>query len=502
MSFVDVIALAACAGHFSLFMLAARRMSKSPLALPLALLAVDMFTWNLADLAQKSSGNSTWDYVDVTASSLLTPIALQFVIRFVGRATTFRRILIVSYVWFGGIALVCAAALFNSSARALVDSPWRTYPVLFTATPVGIYAVYLLDRYRRNAVDEEERSRARLVLTAFAIGTFGAVTELFAEVGWSVTRLGAPLTLVATILLAFVVLRARLFGSELSTASSVSALFVGLLVVSAYIATFSWLQSSRGALLFATLVMALFVTSIAVRATRRATAKNAQLLQHATVGRFSSQLAHDLRNPLAAMKGALQLLEPNDAVPSETRDTLNLLSRQVERMERVIETYRRLGRLEPSFADVAVRELLNEIANSQRRAAPPNVTLEMDIHDNVPSTIPMDRDLVAAALENVVRNAFEAMPNGGTVVIRAKAHPDSPSHVAIDVVDNGVGIEAALSDSVGEDFFTTKASGSGLGLSFARRVLRAHRGSLDISSQIGRGTTVRFTFPRAKTSVN
>lgn len=497
MSFIDIVALAACAGHFSLFMLAARRVSRSPLGLPLALLAVDMFTWNLADLAQRSSGIRTWDYVDVTASSLLAPIALQFVARFVGRAVQLRRLMIVAYIWFGGIALICATALFNASARAIVDSPWRTYPVLVTATPAGLYAVYLLDRYRRHAVDEEESSRARLVLTAFAIGTFGAVTELFAEVGWSVTRLGAPLTLVATLLLAFVVLRSRLFGSELSTASSVAAVFVSLLVISAYIATFEWLQSSRGALLFATLVMAIIVTSIAVRATRRATTKNAQLMHHATVGRFSSQLAHDLRNPLAAMKGALQLMEPTDALPADTRDTLALLSKQVTRMERTIETYRRLGRIEPSFADISLREFVDDVASSQRRAAPDGVALSTKFDASAPTAIRIDRDLVAAALENVIRNAFEALPHGGVVEVRVGPHPDSHTHVAIDVVDNGVGIESALSDAVGEDFFTTKANGSGLGLSFARRVLRAHRGSLDIMSQIGRGTTVRFTFPRA-----
>lgn len=501
MSWTDLFALAACAGHFSLFALATRRISKSPLALPLALLAIDMFTWNLADLAERWSGNASWDYVDVTASSLLAPIAAQFVVRFVGKSVKYKRIMLVLYVWFGGIALLCALSLFSDPVRRVVDSSWRTYPVLLTAAPTAIFTIALLASHRKHAITEDERSRSALVLTAFAIGTVGALTELFAEVGWHVTRLGAPLTLCSTIVLGIVVLRWKLFGSELSNASGIVAGFVGVLVVSAYLSSFDWLSNRRGALIFATLAVALFVVAIVARAAIRSTERRGQLEHHATLGRFSGQLAHDLRNPLAAMKGALQLMEPDESIPEASRDLLALLHDQVTRMERVILTYQRLGRVEPVFAEVDPQELLRDVVGAQRHAAPPGVEVTVESLSDAPKSLSCDSDLVTAALENVIRNAYEAMPEGGKLIARARSLAGGIPGTLIEIVDTGTGVEASLQDSLGRDFFTTKANGSGLGLSFTRRVLEAHQGKLEIQSQKGQGTTVRFSFPQRVSGV-
>jgi two-component system sensor histidine kinase HydH len=433
--------------------------------------------------------------VDITASSLLAPFATHFVLSFVGKRGRFIVLLRVLYIWFGGIALLCAASLFSDAVRHVVDSPLRTYPVLLTAGPTAAFVLYLLGTYRLRAITDEDRLRSALVMTAFAIGTVGALTELFAEIGWSVTRLGAPLTLCSTIVLGIVVLRWKLFGSELSNASGVLSAFVGILVVSAYVAGFDWLSNRRGALIFATTAVAFFVIAIVARSTARSTDRRARLEHHATMGRFSGQLAHDLRNPLAAMKGALQLMEPDESVPQSSRELLSLLQEQVTRMERVLVTYQRLGRVEPVFADVDVRAMLNEVVGAQRHAAPASVHVQIEFGDDTPKALSCDKDLVTAALENVIRNAFEAMPDGGRLIARTHSVGGERPGLTIEITDTGSGIDAAVHDSLGRDFFTTKANGSGLGLSFTRRVLEAHGGTLAIASQKGQGTTVSFTFP-------
>jgi signal transduction histidine kinase len=108
----------------------------------------------------------------------------------------------------------------------------------------------------------------------------------------------------------------------------------------------------------------------------------------------------------------------------------------------------------------------------------------------------MDRDLVAGALENLLQNAFEAAPGAATITVRTELTRMHKGHgIMLSVEDNGSGMSARTRERALDDFYTTKATGSGLGLAFVRRVAEAHGGEVSLVSKEGLGTTVRLVLP-------
>ena len=164
-------------------------------------------------------------------------------------------------------------------------------------------------------------------------------------------------------------------------------------------------------------------------------------------------------------------------------------------MEQVIVKYQRLGRLEAHRSDVDLAALVDEVLAAQRAASGEElVRLHNDVGADL-APVHVDRDLLATALENLATNAREALASTGRAgTIRVSATRQSTA-VQIRVADDGPGMDPRLRARAFEEFFTTKASGSGLGLSFVQRVAQAHGGEATIESQEGRGSTVVLTFP-------
>ena len=167
----------------------------------------------------------------------------------------------------------------------------------------------------------------------------------------------------------------------------------------------------------------LFVTLILLAAARRiigTLSRGAQLERLATLGRLSAQMAHDLKNPLAALKGAAQFLQEEQKPGPLARrqaEFLDMLVDQVDRLERVIDTYQRLGRLEPELARVDVSELVRDVVALQTFASPATTRQGGSSAPICPAARSIAISL-ARALENLVRNAFEAMPDGGALTGR------------------------------------------------------------------------------------
>ncbi|MBW2459721.1 MAG: two-component system sensor histidine kinase/response regulator, partial [Deltaproteobacteria bacterium] len=125
-----------------------------------------------------------------------------------------------------------------------------------------------------------------------------------------------------------------------------------------------------------------------------------------------------------------------------------------------------------------------------------DITTELD--RDLPS-VDGDADLLTNALENVARNAVEAMPRGGELrVITKGVSTSAGAEARIVVTDTGKGMDVRARERALEDFFTTKAEGSGLGLSFVARVVKAHGGVIRLDSEEGRGTTVQLQLPVAR----
>ena len=315
--------------------------------------------------------------------------------------------------------------------------------------------------------------------------------------GVAIPRLGNVATLCAMALLAAATLRWRLLGSEVPATLAVHVLSLGALCTLIYVAIVRWL-SPLSALLCCSVTSLAVVLFAATRELERLKAVSRERAQRlALLGRLSDQLTHDLRNPLAALKGALQFLAAERRAGRSLdaqAEYLDLMLGQVERVERSVFDYQRMARVEPLLRTGSVNQVLESVLRLQQFALP-GVVIRAELARDLP-LCRIDSDLLAAALENLVRNACEAMPGGGTITVRS-ALSREPAELRVRVEDEGVGMDRRELERATEEFYTTKPGGSGLGLSFARRVARAHCGELTLESEPGRGTAVVLTIPLA-----
>lgn len=206
-------------------------------------------------------------------------------------------------------------------------------------------------------------------------------------------------------------------------------------------------------------------------------------------------VAHEFKNPLNAIALRLEVLRARvcEEVPGAEAD-IDVLAQEVTRLDRVVKTFLDLSR--PVALDrqqVQVSDLVTEILTLvEPEAACSGVILEWNPGEEV--VISADVDLLRHALLNVVRNALDAMPGGGRLRVSVKLSGD---RCEISVSDTGPGIPAELRRRIFEPFYSTKESGSGIGLAMTTRVLQMHEGSIDFDSVPGQGTTFCLRLPVA-----
>lgn len=490
--------LVACVGQLALVLLAALPGARSPLAVPLALLVIDLFAWNFAALAHQLSGAGGWRWLDLACSPLTAPLALHFLLTFSGQRRRFMPVLLASYAAFGALGLAAIAAAFTPALAHFVQSPAWAVCFLVGLVPLTLFMFGLLRAHLARASQDTERVRTRLLIAALLILAGFGSTELFAHQGLAVPRLGSLGSLVSTAILSVVALRWGLLDQRLSASTGLYAFVMASVAVVGYAALF---QIARGNLALLSVLLTL-VTVFVVFVTRRAVAVSTQrrqrLEQLATLGRFSAQMAHDLKNPLAALKGAAQFLQEENrqgrSGPHQG-EFVDLMLEQIDRLHQVIDGYGRLGRIEPARAAVDLNELVKSVAGLQKFATTAQLRVDLELATDLPA-VTLDRELISSALENLVQNALEAMPGGGTLTLRTRLTSTADGEqVAIDVADTGQGMDPRARERAFDDFFTTKATGSGMGLSFVRRVVEAHGGEVHLSSREGRGTRVTLSLP-------
>ncbi len=480
MTLVNWLSLGACVGHLAVALLVLSGRAQSRLSLLLTLLSLSLFTWNFASLAYHFTHRPAWHWLDVAASPLTPPLALHVIAAFAGRARELRRGLVAAYA---GGALLPATQLVPGLRPA-----WAlAYFALVAAA--GAAAARLLLRHLGATSDPGERSRTRVLL--FAIAAAAAIGALDLAVPHA-----APLASVAAFggsaLVAAVASRLRLFEGGLGGPAAYALGAAALGAVGA-LAAFRHLPAEAAATALAASAGALVLAAIARQGAAAKAEGRERVARLASMGRFSSQLAHDLKNPMAALKGALQFLQEERAQGrgiEEHAHFLGLMLEQVTRLERVVDQYERLGRVEPTRAPLRLNDVVRRVVALQAVAGRGGVELVTALAEGLPECR-ADADLLAGALDNVLRNAAEAMPAGGTIEVSTGLGPGGELRLA--VRDEGAGMDARERERACDDFFTTKPSGSGLGLSFVRRVAQAHGGDVAIASQVGRGTTVTLT---------
>lgn len=218
--------------------------------------------------------------------------------------------------------------------------------------------------------------------------------------------------------------------------------------------------------------------------------------QLATVGTTASMFAHEVGNPLNNMYLYAQLLSRRLRKRDVGDDVLGDLDRimeEVRRLNRLLDEFRSFYRknevqLEPVHLGALADEVLGFLENGQGNAKPP-VRIERDLPDDLPPVV-ASKDKVKQVLVNLCKNAFEAMPDGGTLALRINTTADS---ARIEVRDTGAGIDEGV--DVFQPFRTTKPTGSGLGLPVVRQIVQAYGGSVSFESTLGKGTTFVVVLP-------
>jgi signal transduction histidine kinase len=218
----------------------------------------------------------------------------------------------------------------------------------------------------------------------------------------------------------------------------------------------------------------------------------------ASIGQMSAAVAHGLRNPLASIRAAAQLSLHQLPTPSPQREHLRAVIAEVDRLEKRISHLLDFTKPVP-FAPAAesVRDLLERtVSVFSERLARQGVDLRLEADTALPATW-IDTQQIEQALIEVVSNALEAMPKGGTLAITAAPSPGPAGDrlVTVSIRDTGEGIPERALGHVAEPFFTTKADGTGLGLAIAKRFVEQNRGSLTVTSRENEGALVTIALP-------
>ncbi|MDR7314800.1 ATP-binding protein [Brevibacillus nitrificans] len=210
----------------------------------------------------------------------------------------------------------------------------------------------------------------------------------------------------------------------------------------------------------------------------------------ALVGQLAAGIAHEIRNPLTSLKGFVQLMQKDGMRKAEY---FSIMSSELVRIELIVNELLVLAK--PHEAAFETRDLSNLVSHVvallETEAILRKVMIQVIFETDMPM-IRCDENHLKQAFINFLKNGIEAMQGGGEIVVRLRCEDN---RAVIRFEDNGVGIPPHQLARLGEAFFTTKESGTGLGLMVSRRIIENHRGTLRLTSVLGQGTTVEVSLP-------
>jgi len=220
-------------------------------------------------------------------------------------------------------------------------------------------------------------------------------------------------------------------------------------------------------------------------------------LQYNELAELAGMLAHEINNPLSVIRMNMDLLaEDFNEEPTKNRRAINkidVVNRQCTRLENLLTDFLRFSRLQK--LDLTPGDLNDQIERVLILYKPLADESRVEIIRFLDTDLPIIKihaEMLQAALVNLVKNALEAMPDGGTLEVRTRR---SSTAVALDLIDTGCGIDDSTAMNMFNAFYTTKNGGSGLGLPTARKIIEAHGGRISVQSAVGRGTQFTLEFP-------
>ena len=224
-----------------------------------------------------------------------------------------------------------------------------------------------------------------------------------------------------------------------------------------------------------------------------------------SLGTLAAGLAHEIKNPLGGIKGAAQLLEQELPEEGGLRDYTRVMIKEVRRVNRIVEELLELASPRKIKLDrVNLHKTIGDIMTLQKRAASgKNIAFRQQFDPSIPPILG-DEALLTQLFLNLIKNAVEAVAEEGTVQVTSRVVSDySMSQnwerrsrmVALEVSDDGPGMDKEQMEHLFTPFYTTKAKGTGLGLAICQKIVLEHRGMIKVESERSRGTTFTVMLP-------
>jgi len=236
---------------------------------------------------------------------------------------------------------------------------------------------------------------------------------------------------------------------------------------------------------------------IARRQTEEANRKLVQAEKLASIGRLSATIAHEIRNPLTSVKLNIQRLAESEKLEELEKEHLAIAQEGIDQIEKFIKellSFTRASLIQPDY--FSMEEILEEsLKVIEASLGEKKIILEKDFEKDLPQAY-VDGDKLRQVFINVLRNAYEAVDEGGRIDVLLRLNRETDNYYfEIRISDDGCGIPEKDWENIFEPFYTTKSSGVGLGLANARRILEQHGGTIKVVKKEGRGSCFLITVP-------
>jgi signal transduction histidine kinase len=501
----------------------------------LSLFSASMATWCFGQFMGGVMGGKEavlfWTRINIAGAVLIPVFYLHFVIAYIERVKENLRILFAAFFLAGLFLLLDFTPLFVADVAPRFA--FRFYPVPGIVYP--FFALYLaalfglgfskLAAFLKQS-EGAKNNQAKYVFFASLIGFLGGVTAFFPvfNVDFPVlSNYSLPLYLAITVyaIAKHKLLDINLVMREGLVYSLLTFLFAGFYALSILLAN-RFFQDITRRNEYLTVFIVVFISVLVFQPLREIiqqwvdrlffkgkyyyqkaisdlSAENVKLYHGllqadklAALGTIAAGMAHEIKNPLASIKGLTQVLPENLEDMEFIRKYSEIVPRQLDRINRIVEDLLTFGQPKDlSMQNVEIADILEEVLRLvENQCLKAEIKIERE-YAKVPPIL-ADAEKLSQAFMNVILNAVQAMPSGGVLKCRVKS---TPGNVVVEIGDSGGGIPEERLPNIFDPFYTTKDKGSGMGLAVAYRIVREHAGEISVESEVGKGTVFKLCLP-------
>ena len=213
------------------------------------------------------------------------------------------------------------------------------------------------------------------------------------------------------------------------------------------------------------------------------------------LGELSAGMAHEIRNPLGSIKGAVEILKDDYSVDDARYEFIQILLKETDRLNRIVQEFLEFAKSkQPDFQQADLNEALESVLTLTSQEARKGGTTVRKQLDPAIGKRSLDAGMLKQAFLNLVLNAIQAMPEGGELTVKSRILNEM---IEVMIRDTGSGISEENRKKLFSPFFTTRKQGTGLGLAITYRIIEKHRGTIDVVSEPGQGATFTVKIPIA-----